>query len=198
MREAEAKLVAELGTARLRHLAVLPTITILPQLGLSRTVQPSVGYNPVTTQLFPFQQTTSLGLWTYGGSVTVPFLDIPRLLFDAKAEDARARQAAVAYEKTVQTAYGEAENALVNLEAGKRATGLLTDGEARAHRASDAANTRYSMGLDDLTTALAAEQDWRSTRSALTSERVQALRRTVAAYKALGGGWAYATLAKAR
>jgi outer membrane protein TolC len=129
--------------------------------------------------------------------VTVPFFDIPRLLFDAKAEDARTQQAAVAYEKTVQTAYAEAENALVALAAGKRAAALLADGEQRAQRASDAAKTRYSMGLDDLTSALSAEQAWRSTRAALTSQRVQTLRGAVQTYKALGGGWAFATLAKA-
>jgi outer membrane protein TolC len=156
-----------------------------------------VGFNPATQQLFPIQQTTSLGFWTWAGGVTVPLLDIPQLLYAAKAEDARTRQAAVAYEKTVQTAFGEAENAMVSLAAGKRAAAILADGEVRAHRASEAAQTRYAMGLDDLTTALSAEQAWRTTHSALTTERVQALRRAVAAYKALGGGWAYATQVKA-
>ena len=198
VREAEAHLRSEAGTAKLRHLAIFPTFTFLPELGLSRTVQPSVGYNAATQSLFPIQQTTSLGFWTWGGGVTIPLLDIPRLLYDARAEDARTRQAAIAYEKTVQTAFGEAENALVNLAAGKRAAAVLADGEARAHAASDASQTRYAMGLDDLTTALTAEQAWRSIHSALTSERVQALRRAVVAYKALGGGWAYATQASAR
>jgi outer membrane protein TolC len=119
-------------------------------------------------------------------------LDIPRLLYDAKAEDARTEQAVIAYEKTVQTAYGEAENALVNLAAGERAVAVLATGEAMARRSSDATRKLYAMGLDDLTTALSAEQAWRSTRSALTAERVMALRRAVQVYKALGGGWAYA------
>ena len=95
-------------------------------------------------------------------------------------------------EKTVQTAYGEAENALVTLAASERGAGVLAAGEARAHRASDAARRRYGMGLDDITSALSAETAWRTTRSALTSARVQALRQAVATYKALGGGWAYA------
>jgi multidrug efflux system outer membrane protein len=197
VREAEARFRAEAGTAKLRHLAIFPTFTFLPQLGLSRTVQPSVGFNAATNTLFPIQQTTTLGFWTWGGGVTIPLLDIPRLLFDAKAEDARTREAAIVYEKTVQTAFSEAENALVNLAAGKRAAAVLSDGEVRAHRASEAAKTRYAMGLEDLTTALSAEEAWRTTHSALTSERVQALRRAVAAYKALGGGWAYASQAKA-
>jgi multidrug efflux system outer membrane protein len=198
VREAEANLRSEAGTAHLSHLAIFPTFTFLPQLGLSRTVEPSVGYNAATQSLFPIQQTTSIGFWTWAGGVTIPLLDIPRLLYEAKAEDARTREAAIAYEKTVQTAFGEAENALVNLAAGKRAAAVLANGEARAHAASDAAQTRYAMGFDDLTTALDAEQAWRTIHSDLTSERVQALRRAVTAYKALGGGWAYASQAKAR
>jgi outer membrane protein TolC len=198
VREAEAQLRVEAGNAKLGHLAIFPTFTFLPELGVTRTAQPSVGFNPTTNTLFPIRQTTSIGFWTWGGSVTVPLLDIPQLLFEARADDARTREAAIAYEKTVQTAFGEAENALVALAAGKRAAAILADGEVRAHRASDASQTRYAMGLDDLTTALTAEQAWRATHAALTSERVQALQSAVAAYKALGGGWAYANQAKAR
>src|SRR5665213_588876 len=191
VREAEAHLRSEAGTDRLRHLAVFPTFTLLPGLGASRTVSPGVAFIPPTT-LIPQQQTTDLGFWTLGAGVTVPVLDIPKLLYDAKAEDARTEQAVIAYEKTVQTAYGEAENALVNLGAGERAVDALTAGEARAHRASAGARKLYAMGLDDLTTALSAEQAWRTTRAALTAERVAALRRAVQTYKALGGGWAFA------
>ena len=191
IREAEAHLRVQAGTGRLAHLAIFPTLTLLPQLGASSITSPGVAFIPPAT-LIPAQQTTSLGFWSLGAGLTVPVLNIPQLLYQAKAEDARTEQAVIAYEKTVQTAYGEAENGLVNLEAGERAVATLTDGEARARRASDAAGRLYAMGLGDLTTALTAEQSWRATRSALTSEKVQALRRAVAAYKALGGGWAYA------
>lgn len=189
VRESEEKFIVEAGTAKLKHLAIFPTFTLLPALGLQSQTAPGVGFIPPTT-LIPEQQTTSLGFWTVAGGVTVPVLDIPRLLYDAKAEDARTEQAAIAYEKTVQTAYGEAENALITLAASERGADVLEAGEARAHRASDAARRLYGMGLDDITSALSAEQAWRTTRSALTSARVQALRQAVATYKALGGGWA--------
>jgi outer membrane protein, multidrug efflux system len=188
IREAEARLRSEAGTDRLSHLALFPTFTMLPALGMQSLTQPSVGFIPPAT-LIPESITTSVGYWTLAGSVSQPVLDIPRLLFDAKAEDAQTEQAVIAYEKTVQTAYGEAENALVALDASKRAAKILFDGEARAHRAYDAAQRRYAMGLDDLTTALTTEEAWRTTRSALTAEQVLALQRAVTTYKALGGGW---------
>ncbi len=197
VREAEARLRAQAGTGRLRHLAIFPTFTLLPGLGLSRTVSPGVSFMPPAT-LVPAQQSTSLGFWSLGVGVSVPVLDIPRLLYEAKAEDARTEQAVITYEKTVQTAYGEAENALTNLTAAERAVTTLEAGEARASRASHGAARLYAMGLTDITAALSAEQAWRATRAALTAERVQALRQAVATYKALGGGWAYAASAAKR
>ena len=115
-RSSPAKSVAKL----LKHLAVFPTFTLLPGLGLSRTVAPGVVFIPPAT-LLPAQQTTSLSFWTLAGGVSQPVLDIPHLLQDAKAEDARTEQAVIAYEKVVQTAYGEAENALAGTGGRSRA-----------------------------------------------------------------------------
>ena len=66
---------------------------------------------------------------------------------------------------------------------------MLADGEARAERAYQASARGYQAGLTDLQTALNNEQAWRAVRTQETSARVQALRRAVQTYKALGGGW---------
>ena len=177
MREAAARLVAASGRLDLDERALFPRFTLLP--GLGATSGPGlVGQ-------------TATSLWSIGVGFAQPVLDLPRLRTEIRAQGARADQAALIYEKTVQTAYGEAENALVTLAASERSAAVLEAGEARAHRASDAARKLYGMGLDDITAALSAEQAWRTTRSALTSARVQALRQSVTTYKALGGGWAY-------
>jgi len=188
VREADAHLRGQAARSKIGHLAFFPTFTILPGLGVSRTVQPGVSFIPPAT-LVPAQQTTALGLWSLGLGVSAPVLSIPRLHYEAKAEDARTEQAVIAYQKTVQTAYGEAEIALNELGADERRLAILRDGELRARRAATAARKRYADGLDELTPALSAEQAWRTTRAAFTAERVQALRRAVQAYKALGGGW---------
>ena len=190
IREAEFRLRSELGVARLAHLAVFPTITLLPGLGLSSTATPGVSYIPPST-LISTQQTTTSGFWSLAAGITAPTLDIPRLLQQARAEDARSRQAAIAYEKTVRTAFGEAQNALTDFGAGVRATALLVGGEASSARAYDGARRRYAQGLGDLTAMLSAEQSWRSIHSALTAERIDTLRRAVRTYKALGGGWVH-------
>jgi NodT family efflux transporter outer membrane factor (OMF) lipoprotein len=180
VREARARLAAAAGRSDLALLAFFPTFSFTPGIGWSKYELP--GFS------------TSSQSWTLGGSVTQPVLSIPRLLYDLKAENARTRQAAIAYEKTVQTAFGEAESALVRLDADRRGAAELQAGEARARRAYEAARIRYARGLDDLESTLSAERAWRATRSALTSAQVQGLRRAVQTYKALGGGWPAQTL----
>ena len=175
VRQAQAAVRSAAGQQTLTQLALFPTFTLTPGLGWSRIEQP--GFSSETES------------WLLGGSVMQPILSIPRLLADVKAQNARTEQAVTAYEKTVQTAFQEAEAALVSLEADRRQVLILTEGEARAQRAFKAAAIGYERGLTELDDLLTAEQDWRVIRVQLASAQVQALRRTVQAYKALGGGW---------
>ncbi len=175
VREAERRVASAGGLQDVAARAFFPTFTLTPGLGWSKSVQPS------------FRSTSQS--WTLGGNVTQPILSIPRLIADLKVQNARTEQAVIAYEKVVQTAFAESEAALVRLDADRQGVAGLSEGEARAARAFKAAQLGYSLGLTDLEQALSAERTWRATRTQLTSAQVQALRRTVQAYQALGGGW---------
>jgi NodT family efflux transporter outer membrane factor (OMF) lipoprotein len=175
VREAEARVAAASGRSDADVLAFLPTLTYTPALGWQKQSQP--GFS-VTAQTL-----------VTGGAFTQPLLSIPRLLAELKAQNARTEQAVIAYEKAVQTAFSDSEGTLVRLDADRQRVALLADGETRARRGYEAAKLGYDRGLTDLQTALSAEQSWRATRSQLTAAQVQAFRRTVQAYKALGGGW---------
>lgn len=175
VRQAEAMLVSALGRLDYAKLAFFPTFKLTPGIGLQDTRQPTLS-NVVQS-------------WTIGANVTIPVLDIPRLLSELDAQDARTEQAAIAYEKAVQTAFGEAENSLVLLAADRRRVQLLDAGEDRAERAYEASRKGYVAGVTDLQTTLNNEQAWRSVRTQETAAQVQALRRAVQTYKALGGGW---------
>jgi NodT family efflux transporter outer membrane factor (OMF) lipoprotein len=195
VREAEEKMRAQVINTKLAKDELFPNLTLNPAIGIARQIAPGVGIADLATlMLFPQTQTTNTDYWSYGIGISQPVLDIPRLLQDAKVQSARTEEAVIAYEQAVQNAYGDAENALVELSADERRIVLLTDGEARSRRAYDAAQVRYKLGLDDITALLSAEQAWRTNRAQLTAERVQALRRAVQTYKALGGGWDYQTL----
>lgn len=180
IREAEARVQSAAGRLAAAQMAFLPTFDLTPGLGWSKNEQP--GFSSTSQN------------WSMGVNVSQPILNIPTLLLQMRAQDARTEQAVIAYEKTVQAAFGEAESSLVRLASDRRRVGLLTDGEMRAGRAYEASRVRYAAGIDDLQTALGAEQGWRATRSQLTAAQVQALRRAVQAMKALGGGWQAETI----
>ncbi len=175
VQEAYAKLHSAAGQLKLDELALFPKFTLQPGVSLSSS---NVTGSSIVTDA-----------WSIGLGAALPILDRPRLQAEIRAQGARADQAVIAYEVAVQTAYGEAESALVELTSDERRVVLLTAGEAQGRSAYDAARKRYQMGMDDLTSVLTAERTWRTARTALTGAQVQALRRSVQTFKALGGGW---------
>jgi NodT family efflux transporter outer membrane factor (OMF) lipoprotein len=198
VREADERMRAAAIRTALAKDELFPNLTFVPALGIAREVAPGVGLiSLIPLILAPQQQTTTTHYWTLGANLDQPVLDIPRLLADAKAQGARTEQAVIAYEQTVKNAYGDAENAMVLLASDERRVTILTEGEARARRAYDDGRLRYNLGIDDITSVLSAEETWRTNRTLLTGQRVQALRRAVQTYKALGGGWDYETTQQA-
>ncbi len=182
VREAAARLASASGNLNVNELALFPTLTMTPSIGITKQISPSF-LQPGDTV------STTSSAWSLGGNLSIPLLNIPKLLSDIKAQGARVEQAAVTYEQTVQKAFGETENALVQQDADQRRVVLLAAGERRAAAAYEASRKGYAAGLTDLTTALQAEQSWRSSRTALTGAQTDALQRAVQTYKALGGGW---------
>ncbi len=181
VREAQARLQSAAGALTAAELEFFPRLNLLPGVGLSSTEQSG------------FESNTSF--WSIGAGLAVPVLDRPRLQAQLRAQTARTEQAVINYEQTVQNAFLEAERTLVQLNADRRRTALLVTGEQRARVAYNAAQRRYQAGLDNLQTVLDAERTWRGARAALAGARVQALQRSVQAFKALGGGWASAPAA---
>lgn len=174
VREAEARLRVAVGTARLSGLALLPTFTLQPSAAISRSSGAIEATNTV---------------WSLGVGALLPLLDRPRLMAAVRADRARGEQAVIAFEKAVQTAYGDAENAMSVLESDRARVQRLTDGEAQARFAFDAAQKGFQAGLTDLTALLDAERNWRVTRTVLNNARSQSLLDAVAAFQSLGGGW---------
>ncbi len=175
IREAQARLAAAAGRLRLDELAFFPRVTLNPGVGLSDS----------RGGIF---DATSL-VWTIAAGLTAPILDRPRLAAQLRGQEARTEQAVVAYERAVQTAFSESDQALVRLAADRRRVATLRSGEAQAQRAFEAAQQLYARGLTDLPTLLDAERAYRNSRTGAIQAQVQALRRSVQVFNALGGGW---------
>lgn len=172
--QAEARLRSAMGTLRLDSLALLPKISLTGSTSIN-AISGASGY------------TTSL--WSVAAGVVMPVFDRARLLGEVRAQRARAEQAAIAYEKAVQTGYGEAQNQLATYAADRARLGLLIEAEARAHHAFDGQNAGYRAGVVDLTALLTAERTWRTARTSLSNLRATTLTDGVNVFRALGGGW---------
>lgn len=175
VREAQARLAAAAGRLRLDELAFFPRLTLNPGVGLS------------DSRGGIFDATSFV--WTIAAGLTAPILDRPRLAAQLRGQEARTEQAVIAYEQAVQTAFSESDQALVRLAADRRRVTSLKAGEVRAERAFEAAQQLYGRGLTDLATLLDAERAWRASRTGAIQAQVQALRRSVQVFNALGGGW---------
>jgi outer membrane protein TolC len=156
-------------------LAFLPTLTFTPSLGWSKQVQPSYRTTSQTSVI--------------GAAISQPLFSIPRLLTELKAQNARTEQAVIAYEKSVQAAYGDAETAFAYYDSEKRRVALLAAAEKDANFAYQAKQTGYRRGLNDLQSTLSAEASWRQARLSLAAAQVTLMQRSVQLFKALGGGW---------
>jgi outer membrane protein, multidrug efflux system len=178
VQHAKARIRAAAGNVRLAELEFFPQLTLQPGVGLS-------------LQRGAFDVST--GFWSLGVGLALPILDRPRLSAELQATSARGQQRLIACERSVQTAFSEVDQALTYLAADRRRVVTLTDGEIRAQLAYDAALKRLKSGFADLQTALDVERVWRHTRSPLTSACIDALLRSVHAFRALGGGWPLTT-----
>jgi outer membrane protein TolC len=131
----------------------------------------------------------TLGYWTIAANLLLPVLDRPRLLAEARAQDARVEQALIAYERAAQSAFSDAEQAFLRLRSDEVVLNKLAAAVDRARVAANAARRRYDLGFSDLTQVLDAERAYRQTRTALSNARTNALLHSVQAFQALGGGW---------
>lgn len=115
--------------------------------------------------------------------------DGSRVRAEIHASEARQEQAALAYEKTVLGALGDAERALSDYRFGLDAVQRQRGALEAARRSYAHAQTRYAAGDIALTDLLAEERILRDAEDAYARTHTTAAIELVALYKALGGGW---------
>lgn len=174
IRSAEVALQVAAKTIKIDQLALFPRFDLQPAISLSATGGAGGG---------------GAGLWSLAAGVALPILDRARLLAQLRISEARGQQAVIQYEQSVQRAFGEAENALTSVAADEQRVEQLGRATTDARTAFDATRRGYIAGLTDLTTLLQTERTWRQNRAALTRAQANHLADTVAAFRAIGGGW---------
>jgi multidrug efflux system outer membrane protein len=177
IRQAEQDLVAanaQIGVARAQ---MFPTITLTGAFG---------GESASLAGLF----TVPGRIWAFGAGLSAPIFEGGRLSALVDVQRAREREALAAYNRTIQTAFREVQDALTNVQ---RYAELEGDAQTSVNAAREAlrlANLRYGAGYTGFLDVLDSQRSLNVAELALIRSRQNLLSAGVDLFKALGGGWA--------
>jgi multidrug efflux system outer membrane protein len=173
---AEQSLVAANANIGVAKAAYFPQISISGFLGGQSTQLSSLFSGPHS-------------VWSFVPQVTQPIFTAGRLKSTVRLAEAQQQTYLIQYQKTIQTAFTEVSNALIEHQ---RVRESRVEQEALVAALRDRtrlAYVRYQGGVATLLDALDADRDLFQAELSLAQIRLNELLSVVQLYKALGGGW---------
>ena len=176
LRQAEQNLIAanaRIGAAKALY---FPTISLTALLG---------GVSTQLSNLF----SGSARVWSYAGNATVPVFTAGGIAGIVKQSEAQQQQALLQYQKSIQTAFQEVEDALVSLQQSREqvaAQGRQVDSLRTYARL---ARLRYENGYTSYLEVVDAESRLFNAELSYTQTQGIVFTSLVSLYKAMGGGW---------
>lgn len=176
IRAAEENLVAANATIGVAKAAYFPQISLTGLFGFQSNQLSSLFTGPTR-------------VWQFTPEAAQPIFTGGRLKSNVRLAEAQKKIAAVQYERTVQTAFREVSDALIQYQKVREIKDkqetlvtILQDRSRLSHR-------RYSGGVDSLLNSLDADRDLFDAELRLAQLKRDELVSVVQLYKALGGGW---------
>ena len=126
---------------------------------------------------------------TAGPLVNLPIFEGGRLTGNLHLTEARQKEAAVVYQRTVLSAWQEVANALIAYQAEQRRREKIILAVRENRRALDLAREDYNHGTASFLQVLTAEQQLLATEQQEADSTTTVSTNLVALCKALGGGW---------
>lgn len=176
VRAAEARLVSANALIGVARAAQFPSFSLTAALGVQ---------SAELNNLF----SSGAGIWSVGLGVVAPIIDAGRYAARTEQAEARERQAAAQYEKTVQVAFREVADALTNVSLAGQADQDLGERVELARNALRLATLRYQSGYSAYLEVLDAQRTLNEAQLAHLRNRQATLAYTVDLMNALGGGW---------
>jgi multidrug efflux system outer membrane protein len=176
IRLAEENLVAANAQIGVAKAALLPRISLTGLLGGESAELSSLARS-------------SAGIWSIGFALAQPIFTWGRLTAEVDATTARQKQALIGYQKSIQTAFREVSDALVNVG---QTSAMEIDLQSSVDAARDAlrlSTERYEAGYSAYLAVLDAQRSLNISQLALIRNRQSQLSASVDLMKALGGGW---------
>jgi multidrug efflux system outer membrane protein len=129
------------------------------------------------------------GIWSLGAGVAGPLFDAGRRSAREDQAEARRDQSAASYQRSVETAFREVADALVNVQESREAESDLEARLAAARNALELSRARYDSGYSPYLEVLDAQRTANDAELAFVRNRQARLAFSVELMKALGGGW---------
>ncbi|QDU66467.1 efflux transporter outer membrane subunit [Engelhardtia mirabilis] len=176
IRSAERRYAAEVARVGVAEAELYPRFELTGMLGLS-----SNGAG----KLFESSSRT----YDFGPSMTWTLFQRGRLRQLVEAQDARADQAAIAWEQTVLSALEETENAQTAFVREQTRREALASAAGQASRAVEAARSQYTEGLSDFQAVLDSERALAELEDQVAASTAAITSNLIDLYRALGGGF---------
>jgi outer membrane protein, multidrug efflux system len=174
--ESEQQLIAANADITVARAALFPNIQLTASGGYESSVLTAL-INPVSR------------IWALSAGLTQPIFHGGALRGQVVFSNARYAELLSAYHKTVITAFGNVENALVAAQQTKEQQARQQEAVERARRAFQFAQTQMSAGTVNILTVLNTENALFSAQDELVQVKYLHLQSLVDLFTALGGGW---------
>ncbi len=176
IRQAEQDLIsanARIGVARA---AYFPSVSLTGMYGVASADLSNLFSGPAQ-------------IWNLGAGVTVPIFTAGRIRGQVKASEAIEQQALHNYVKSIQTAFREVEDSLVDQNRTRIQLDALFNQLTALRNYRDLARLRYENGYSSNLEVLDAERNLFSIELTYIQTRGSLFHALVNLYKAMGGGW---------
>ena len=174
--EAEQRLVAanaQIGVAK---------ADLFPQISLTAA---GGSQSSALTRLF----SGPAGLWAVGASALQPVFEGGRIRSRVRVAEARAEEATLAYQRTVQEAFRDVSDALVAFRKSQEIRDQQQQLTTAAEDATRLSNMRYRGGAASYLEVLDSDTRFFAAQLALAQAQLRELQSLVQIYRSLGGGW---------
>ena len=179
IREAEQNLIAanaEIGVAKAQF---------FPQISLTGYGGGAFGRSSAFSSLMSSQ----LGSWSYGAQVSQPVFTGGALKGNLRLAESVHRQAVIAYQQTIQRAFGDVSDALIGYAKFHQVRLRQQDSVADLQESVRLSIDRYQGGTTNYLEVLDGQRALYSAELTLAQARGDEYQSLVQLYRALGGGW---------
>jgi multidrug efflux system outer membrane protein len=176
IQQAEQNLIAANALIGAAKAAYFPTISLTGLFGFSSTS---------LSNLFDSQSK----VWQYSAPITMPIFTAGAIAGQVQAAEAGQQQALFAYEKAIQQAFREVDDALVDQDRTREQLQAQKRQVASLEIYAGTARLRYENGYTSFIEVLDAERSLFNSQLQYTQSQQVQLQAMINVYKAMGGGW---------